>query len=88
MEIRKTETISKLTAMKKEYSNLKEKTFLDLTDDHKIIDRILDGQDKAEFLEQITDMGRYMTFAELAEITDDKALQQAIDKQFDDLFNE
>lgn len=74
--------------MKKDYSNLKQKTFLDFTDDQKVIERILDGQDKETFLETVSEMGRYITFAELAEITADTALEQAIEEQFEDLFNE
>lgn len=74
--------------MKKDYSNLKQKTFLDFTQDQNVIDRILDGQDKATFLETISEMGRYITFSELAEITGDQALEQAIEEQLNDLFNE
>lgn len=74
--------------MKKDYSNLKNKTFLDFTNDEKIVEEILGGRDAQEFLSSITEWGRCTTFAALAEITEDEELDKEIGIQFEHLFNE
>ena len=61
-----------------DYDNLKlrERTFLDFTDDEAI-------GDKEFFLSHITEENRASTFLEFADLTTDKKLSKAIQKEFD-----
>lgn len=66
-----------------DYDNLKlrERTFLDFTDDEAIIGEIIG--DKEFFLSHITEENRASTFLEFADFTTDKKLSKAIRKEFD-----
>ena len=70
------------------YKNLKNKTFLDFTDDPVLIDKILDGDSVDFFLAGVSDMGRLATFIDFAELTNNKALEKEAIKQFEFIFNE
>lgn len=70
------------------YKNLKNKTFLDFTDDQAIIDKILDGDSVEFFINGVSPMGRLATFVEFAELTKNKALEAEAIKQFEFIFNE
>lgn len=70
------------------YKNLKNKTFLDFTDDQKIINQILDGDSVEFFLKSVSLMGRFSTFIEFSELTNNKVLENEASKQFEFLFNE
>lgn len=70
-----------------DYDNLKlrERTFLDFTDDEAIIGEII-GEiigDKEFFLSHITEENRASTFLEFADLATDKKLSKAIQKEFD-----
>lgn len=81
-----------------DYDNLKlrERTFLDFTDDPAILDEILGGHsqaDKKRFLRGgIDDQCRVITFMEFADLCDDKKLAKAIELEFEEeyraIFNE
>ena len=66
-----------------DYDNLKlrERTFLDFTDDEAIIGEIIG--DKEVFLSHISEENRASTFLEFADLTTDKKLSKAIQKEFD-----
>lgn len=70
-----------------DYNNLdlRNKTFLDFTDDAKIIDKIIGGQNEF-FLNNLSDESRAETFIFFAEMTDDKKLAKAINKEFAEEF--
>lgn len=70
------------------YSNLAEKTFLDFTTDKAIIDEITGGGDPEILRQNITDIGRYFTFMEFAELTNNKELEIEAEKQLGHLANE
>lgn len=65
-----------------DYNNLdlRNKTFLDFTDDAKIINKIIGNLEF--FKSHITDDNRAETFIFFAEMTDDKKLAKAINKEF------
>lgn len=81
-----------------DYDNLKlrERTFLDFTDDPAILDEILGGHapaDKERFLRGgIDDQCRVVTFMEFTDFCKDKRLVDAIEAEFGDeyqaIFNE
>lgn len=66
-----------------DYNNLdlRNKTFLDFTDDAKIIDKIIGG-DSDFFLAHVTDRSRARSFIFFADMTDDKKLAKIINKEF------
>ncbi len=78
-----------------DYNNLKlrERTFLDFTDDPAIIDEIIEGHrkaDKKEFLLSISpdnapasEDNRIITFMAFAELCNDKKLAKAIKSEFE-----
>lgn len=74
--------------MSPDYSDLRNKTFLDFTGDQAIVNRILVGEDVDTFRSTVSELGRCLTFAELAEITGDQDLTKAVEEQFGYLFNE
>lgn len=74
--------------MKRDYSNLPDKTFLNFTTDQSIIDQILGDTDNDFFLKNISLSGRFLTFLELAELTNDKELHHEVEKQFPNMFDE
>ncbi len=71
-----------------DYSNLQGKTFLDFTTDKSIIDQIIGDADKDFFRENVSISGRFFTFLELAELTNDKELEKATEQQFPNMFDE
>lgn len=73
---------------KQDYSNLKNKTFLDYTDNENVIEDIINGEDKSVFTENISDYGRFITFLEFAEITENKDLEKEVIKQLGSVENE
>lgn len=62
------------------YSDLRNKTIFDFTDDPKIIEEIIVS--KEDYFERLTPKIRYYSFADLAEITNNKALRDAAEEQF------
>lgn len=80
--------LKRLKILIMDYSNLLEKTFLDLTTDQSIIDQILSETDKDFFLKNVSLEGRFVTFLELSELTNDKELQQEVKRQFPNMFDE
>jgi hypothetical protein len=66
-----------------DYSNLqlRNKTFLDFTDDDAIIDKIIG--ERESFLPHLTERARAHTFLLFAELTPDKNLAAAIEKEFE-----
>lgn len=70
------------------YSNLAEKTFLDFTTDKDIIDEITLGIDPETFKTNLPEWGRYTTFVEFAELTNNKELKDEINKQLGYMMNE
>lgn len=67
--------------------NLRERTFLDFTDDKEIIATIIgnDSRDSINsFLSHITEYERVQTFIDFADYTPDKRLSNAIKKEFKD----
>lgn len=80
-----------------DYDNLKlrERTFLDFTDDPAILDEILGGHsqvDKEEFLRHTSKDFLVMSYMEFADLCDDKKLAKAIESEFEGeyqaIFNE
>lgn len=74
--------------MAQDYSNLKEKTFLDFTEDKALINKITGYTDPIQFVENISDYGRYVTFLEFAEETKNKLLEEEVEKQLGSIANE
>lgn len=74
--------------MKKDYSNLKEKTFLDFTDDEKAVRDVIGDSDSVEFKKAVSEYGRYLTFLVFAELINDKTLEKEVKKQFQGIENE
>lgn len=72
----------------KKYANLKNKTFLDFTDDAELIAMVLRSVSVEFFLDAVTMMGRLSTFIKFAELTNNKELKAEAEKQFEFLFNE
>lgn len=75
--------------------NLREKTFLDFTNDEKIIEIILGDNSRESvnyFLSNITEYERVHTLIDFADYTPDKQLAEAIRREFkeeiDALFDE
>ena len=64
------------------YLELRNKTIFDIGADIKSINQIVPLEDKDFFIEHITDIGRALTFLELAELTDDRELETATREQF------
>ena len=60
--------------------NLRHKTFLDFTNDERIIAEII--IDREFFLSHITAHNRAMTFLDFADLTPDEKLAEAIRKEF------
>lgn len=70
-----------------DYDNLKlrERTFLDFTDDPAILDEILGGHSQADkeiFLSNISDTSRAVSFIEFSDLCDDKKLAKVIMSEF------
>ena len=74
--------------MNTNYSDLKNKTFLDFTNDESIIDEIIGANEKTSFVENLSDYGRYITFIQFAEITNDKELADEVENQLGNINNE
>ena len=74
--------------MKKDYSNLKNKTFLDFTDDEKVVRDVIGDSDSVEFKKAVSEYGRYLTFLVFAELINDKTLEKEVKKQFQGIENE
>lgn len=75
-----------------DYDNLKlrERTFLDFTDDPAILDEILGGHsqdDKEIFLSNISDTSRAVSFIEFSDLCDDKNLAKAIEVEFEEEYH-
>ncbi len=70
------------------YDNLHEKTIYDFTDNPKIIEQITLGSSKSDYLQNIKDNPENNGFdlKELAELTGNKELAEAVDKQYKDDF--
>lgn len=62
--------------------DLRNKTFLDFTNDKKIINEIIGGDDACFFLDNIDDSSRIASYLEFAELTGDSNLAKAIMKEF------
>ena len=63
------------------YSDLRNKTIFDFTDDTKIIEEILLGDSREKYLSDLTLDGRYIDFLELADITKNLKLEEAAVEQ-------
>jgi len=74
--------------MKRDYSNLKEKTFLDFTDDEKVIRDVIGDTDPVRFENAVSEYGRYITFLVFAEKINNKRLEKEVLKQFHGAENE
>lgn len=74
--------------MAQDYSNLKNKTFLDFTEDKNLIDMISGGIEPEQFIKSISEYGRYATFLEFAEATKNKRLEEEVEKQLGSIANE
>jgi hypothetical protein len=72
----------------RDYSNLQGKTFLDFTTDRNIINQIIFGIDDDFFRKNVSISGRFFTYLELAELTNDKELEKAAEQQFPNMFDE
>ncbi len=70
------------------YDNLHEKTIYDFTDNPKIIEQITLGSSKSDYLQNIKDNPENNGFdlKELAELTGNKELAEAVDEQYKDDF--
>jgi hypothetical protein len=71
-----------------DYSNLDKKTFLEFTDDSKVIEQIIGDTSKDEFKKGLSEYGRYITFLEFAEITKNNDLSEEVQKQLGHVENE
>ena len=69
-----------------DYSDLKNKTIFDFTDDKKIIKEILLGDSRKKYLSDLTMFGRHHDFLELADLTKDRKLEREAEKQFKYLY--
>jgi hypothetical protein len=74
--------------MQQDYSNLKEKTFLDFTDDEKLIREVIGDTDPALFGNAVSEYGRYITFLVFAERIHNKRLEKEVLKQLQGTENE
>lgn len=74
--------------MNHSYSNLQEKTFLDFTVNENIIEMIIGDVDKDNFRNNVSEYGRYSTFLEFAEITQNKLLEEEVENQLGGIANE
>lgn len=72
----------------KNYKNLKNKTFLDFTNDPEIIKQILDVLSADYFLSSVSEMGRFTTFYKFAKFTNNDELLREVERQFEYIFNE
>lgn len=71
-----------------DYSNLETKTFLDFTNNEKLIGEITGYTDKQSFINGLTEYGRYITFMIFAEATRNYALAAEAEKQLGNIANE
>lgn len=74
--------------MKQDFSNLKDKTFLDFTNDEKVISDIIGDTDPARFSKAVSDYGRYITFLVFAELIKNKRLEKEVKHQLKGISNE
>ncbi len=70
------------------YDNLHKKTIYDFTTDTKVIDEITAGRTEAEYLANLTEnpINNGFDLEELAEITGNKELAEAVAEQYKDDF--
>lgn len=70
------------------YDNLRQKTIYDFTKDAKVIEELTAGMTKPEYLETLKEnpVNNGLDLAELAEMTGNKELSAAVDKQYKDDF--
>lgn len=70
------------------YDNLRQKTIYDFTKDAKVIEELTAGMTKPEYLETLKEnpVNNGLDLAELAEMTGNKELAAAVDKQYKDDF--
>lgn len=74
--------------MKQDFSNLKDKTFMDFTNDEKVISDIIGDTDPARFSKAVSDYGRFITFLVFAELIKNKRLENEVRKQLQGVENE
>ncbi len=67
-----------------DYSDLKNKTFLDFTDDESIIEEILGFRRREYYIADLSMDMRYSDILELAKLTNNKELEAAAEEQFKD----
>lgn len=70
------------------YKNLKNKTFLDFTDDPEIIKQVLGRLSIDDILNGMTMIGRRVTFDKFATLTNNSELKIEIERQFRFVFDE
>lgn len=70
------------------YDNLHQKTIYDFTKDAKVIEELTAGMTKPEYLETLKEnpVNNGLDLVELAEMTGNKELAAAVDKQYKDDF--
>lgn len=75
-----------------DFSNLRNKTIFDFTDDPAILVELVGTTDKETFLDGLAPEGRMFSLIDYAEYMQDKEMVAAIEKEFEkelsDFFNE
>jgi hypothetical protein len=66
-----------------DYSNLRDKTIFDFTDDPVILEELVSTTDKDSFLKGLTTDGRVFSLLDYAEYIQDKEMIAAVEKEFE-----